>query len=1041
MILGIGSAWGAEEVYKTALFGSTYNSKGVTGYSGVSFNATNDGFTVTAANFNNNNNQWSVIKCGGKNGAYTGTITTNTPIDKAITKVAVTIDAITSSNVTLITLYTSTDNSSWTEAGTFDKSTGTKVVTLSSPTANLYYKIEFVCTQGTSNGLVTVSKVEYYYNVGGNPSCATPTFSPEAGTYTSAQNVEISTTTTGATIYYTTDGSDPTTSSSEYSSAISVSSNTTIKAVAVATGYDNSSVAEATYTIVSLSHAGTEADPYTVADARAAIDANTGVTGVYATGIVKEITTAYNSTYNNISFDIVDEAGSSTTLRAYRCTGSKAANVQEGDVVVVSGNLTKYNTTYEFSQGCELVSLTHPASTDPTITVDPATVNVTAEGGDGTISITYENITDLISFDFYYCDAQGNELQEDPDWISAEINVENNIYSLYYVVDANDGEARTAYIKVYTHDDDLNEVASIVSVTQAAYVAPVLDFATLPFAFDGGRADIENTDGLTQDGLETDYGSSPKLKFNGADDYVLLQFSERPGTLTFDIKGNSFSNSTFKVQTSEDGQTYTDLATYTDLTNTIQSESFNNLGENVRYIKWIYTEKASGNVALGNIALAKYKELQPYTLTVSGLENVYLYVFDAAAQNDPLIAEGGNGSAQVLEETQVMISPDPVEGYTLKSLLVDGVDHKDDLSSDGSYTFTMPNKDITITATVSEAIPVETKTYTLATSITSGKHYVIASGTEDEVKVMGAQNSNNRAAANGTVSGTTLSVASDAGATEFVIYGPDANGNYAIYDADKGYLYAASSGSNYLKSQDKINDNGKWSIDIDNEGVASIIAQGTNTRNVMQYNSGSALFSCYGSASQSPVYLYEKVGESAPTETVHVTSAKYATYCSENALDFSNTGLTAYIATLENTTVSFEEVTKVPAYTGVLLKANAAGDFTVNVATTVDDVTGNAFIGVTKETSEEAGIFVLMNGNSGVGFYKAENAFTVGAHTAYLPALPSASRNFIAIDEATAIKTIESKQQNGEIYNLAGQRVKSAQKGLYIIGGKKVVIK
>lgn len=81
------------------------------------------------------------------------------------------------------------------------------------------------------------------------PTVATPTFSPAAGTYTEAQNVTISCATTGATIYYTTDGSTPNTSSSVYSSAIPVSSTTTIKAIAVKEGMANSAVAEAIYTI------------------------------------------------------------------------------------------------------------------------------------------------------------------------------------------------------------------------------------------------------------------------------------------------------------------------------------------------------------------------------------------------------------------------------------------------------------------------------------------------------------------------------------------------------------------------------------------------------------------------------------------------------------------------------------------------------------------------------------------------------------------------------------------------------------------------
>src|SRR5204863_1834346 len=82
-----------------------------------------------------------------------------------------------------------------------------------------------------------------------NPPAATPTFSPAGGTYTSAQSVTLSDTTSGATIYYTTDGSTPTTSSTVYSTPISVSSNTTINAIATAFGFSQSAVGTAAYTI------------------------------------------------------------------------------------------------------------------------------------------------------------------------------------------------------------------------------------------------------------------------------------------------------------------------------------------------------------------------------------------------------------------------------------------------------------------------------------------------------------------------------------------------------------------------------------------------------------------------------------------------------------------------------------------------------------------------------------------------------------------------------------------------------------------------
>ena len=82
---------------------------------------------------------------------------------------------------------------------------------------------------------------------------ATPTFSPAAGTYSGAQTVTISDATSGATIYYTTNGTTPTTSSTQYTGPITVSSTETLEAIAVATGDTNSSVASAAYTMSSAS--------------------------------------------------------------------------------------------------------------------------------------------------------------------------------------------------------------------------------------------------------------------------------------------------------------------------------------------------------------------------------------------------------------------------------------------------------------------------------------------------------------------------------------------------------------------------------------------------------------------------------------------------------------------------------------------------------------------------------------------------------------------------------------------------------------------
>jgi hypothetical protein len=128
-----------------------------------------------------------------------------------------------------------------------------------------------------------VGSAAYVINL---PVAATPTFSPGAGTYASAQTVTISDGTSGSTIYYTTNGAAPTTSSSVYSSAITVSVTETLKALAIKTGYTNSAVASAAYTIngaVATPTFSPGAGTYTSAQTVTISDATAGATIYYTT--------------------------------------------------------------------------------------------------------------------------------------------------------------------------------------------------------------------------------------------------------------------------------------------------------------------------------------------------------------------------------------------------------------------------------------------------------------------------------------------------------------------------------------------------------------------------------------------------------------------------------------------------------------------------------------------------------------------------------------------------------------------------------------
>jgi hypothetical protein len=132
----------------------------------------------------------------------------------------------------------------------------------------------------TGLGNSTVSTASYLIG-----SAAFPTFSPAAGSFPTAQTVILSSSTSGAAIYYTTDGTLPTTSSTKYAAAITVSTSQTIQAIAVAPGVAPSPVAGATY-IIGAASAPTFAPgpgPYADTQTVAISTATAGATIYYTT--------------------------------------------------------------------------------------------------------------------------------------------------------------------------------------------------------------------------------------------------------------------------------------------------------------------------------------------------------------------------------------------------------------------------------------------------------------------------------------------------------------------------------------------------------------------------------------------------------------------------------------------------------------------------------------------------------------------------------------------------------------------------------------
>ena len=193
-------------------------------------------------------------------------------------------------------------------------------------------------------------------------------------------------------------------------------------------------------------------------------------------------------------------------------------------------------------------------------------------------------------------------------------------------------------------------------------------------------------------------------------------------------------------------------------------------------------------------------------------------------------------------------------------------------------------------------------TYVLVTDISSLKagDVIVIIGNNTSNAIGTEQKTNNRASGTVVIDGNTLIL--DENVQVITLEAGVTDGTFA-FNVGNGYLYAASSGSNHLKTTDKLDANGSWSITIA-DGVATIKATGTYTRNTMQYNpnNGSPLFACYASASQTALQIYKLDGapvtpdeptetetesvetESVETEPVETEPAKDSTLTIEEAI-------------------------------------------------------------------------------------------------------------------------------------------------------------
>ena len=187
---------------------------------------------------------------------------------------------------------------------------------------------------------------------------------------------------------------------------------------------------------------------------------------------------------------------------------------------------------------------------------------------------------------------------------------------------------------------------------------------------------------------------------------------------------------------------------------------------------------------------------------------------------------------------------------------------------------------------------------------------------------------------------------------------------------------------------------------------------------------------CVGAAEESPI-------------SVTVGDALYATYVAPSDVDFTDCKVSAYTAQVNDTYIHLEPVTTVPAGTAVIVKAAAAGTYTINSTTSASLGADNDLVAARENITADGTQFVLAKNNNVVGFYKVETGTTISAGKGYI-VITSPVKAFYGFDsdDATGISNLNlDANLNEAIYNLAGQRMQKLQKGINIIKGKKIVIK
>ena len=336
---------------------------------------------------------------------------------------------------------------------------------------------------------------------------------------------------------------------------------------------------------------------------------------------------------------------------------------------------------------------------------------------------------------------------------------------------------------------------------------------------------------------------------------------------------------------------------------------------------------------------------------------------------------------------------------------------------------------------------------------------------DEDYALSTTQNSNNRGQAEVEKNTSNNTIAFGDDVQVLTLHAGKDEGTFALYAANyisegtkkNGYLYAASTTANHLKTRnslDENNVNNYWTISV-TEGVATIKAKSTS-RNWLMYNSNSDIFSCYDSG-QSDVQIYKK-----KTYTRTVTPGHYGTICLKGgAKEYS--GATFYeVAGKEGNKIILDEVIELEACMPYIFCAEAEvlritlGNETESEAGKYNSLQGTFTQIAPEETNALTGNYIIYNNlikkcgkNCGLeanrAYFIASEMESLGLPPAKAPGRRRVAMGYEGENQATGVDNIT---ENGVIapamqgtYDIMGRQISEPTvTGFYIVNGKKVFV-